>query len=476
MANEEHLKILYQGVDVWNQWRQNEPFIEPDLSGPALSGLQLKGIDFSNANLNNANLRYAIMIEADFSWSYLSTADLTGAKLCNANLREANLNMAIAKESDFKEANLCKAKLEAVDFSNSYLTKAKFTDAVLVNANLTKANIEKSELLRANLIKANLTETMLDGAMFQSALLIDANLCRANLVGTHLAGANLEGANLRESILECADLRGSNLRCADLSGAYVSKAIINSKTLIGGIKGCEHGVNGIWCRETDSAALMTLFPPGNSMQGTNSDAIIESLKHARRLHGGSLSLVGIVLLMVILGLKTVPIKDMNEYLTPANFGLLAMLMSIGFIALTNAFMKDALSCAQYIQDRNSAQIVGNFPWILSRYAGGDWGNRLQSLLIRIIIAFHPTVYIYYYWLRKGDIPIVFFLVCSLLLVFMSIWTFRISQKFQKPILFDTMTEKDRKNDFTILAKAIEKQTESINELVEISRHNVYYEK
>ncbi len=32
MANEEHLKILKQGVEAWNEWREKNPKITPGLS------------------------------------------------------------------------------------------------------------------------------------------------------------------------------------------------------------------------------------------------------------------------------------------------------------------------------------------------------------------------------------------------------------------------------------------------------------
>ena len=38
MANEEHLKIIKQGVYAWNVWRQKEPSIKPDLQ--IASGLE----------------------------------------------------------------------------------------------------------------------------------------------------------------------------------------------------------------------------------------------------------------------------------------------------------------------------------------------------------------------------------------------------------------------------------------------------
>ena len=34
MANPEHLKILEQGVEIWNKWRKKNLEIEPDLSEP----------------------------------------------------------------------------------------------------------------------------------------------------------------------------------------------------------------------------------------------------------------------------------------------------------------------------------------------------------------------------------------------------------------------------------------------------------
>lgn len=33
MANEEHLKILKQGVEAWNQWRRKTPDVRTNLSG-----------------------------------------------------------------------------------------------------------------------------------------------------------------------------------------------------------------------------------------------------------------------------------------------------------------------------------------------------------------------------------------------------------------------------------------------------------
>lgn len=42
MANEEHLKILQQGVEIWNKWREDYPKIEPDLYSASLYGANLR--------------------------------------------------------------------------------------------------------------------------------------------------------------------------------------------------------------------------------------------------------------------------------------------------------------------------------------------------------------------------------------------------------------------------------------------------
>jgi hypothetical protein len=73
MANEEHLKLLKQGVDGWNAWRAKEPSVVPDLSWADLSWAHLVEANLSKANLFKANLS-----GADLSKANLSGADPIG--------------------------------------------------------------------------------------------------------------------------------------------------------------------------------------------------------------------------------------------------------------------------------------------------------------------------------------------------------------------------------------------------------------
>ncbi len=76
MANPEHLKLLQQGVDVWNEWRAKERGTVPGLSGTNLYRADLRGANLSWANISEAN-----PILADLTGSYLIGSDLTRTNL-----------------------------------------------------------------------------------------------------------------------------------------------------------------------------------------------------------------------------------------------------------------------------------------------------------------------------------------------------------------------------------------------------------
>ena len=59
MSIEEHLLKIKQGVNAWNQWREQNPETTPDLSKVDIRGLQHQKINLSNADLTEANLQYS---------------------------------------------------------------------------------------------------------------------------------------------------------------------------------------------------------------------------------------------------------------------------------------------------------------------------------------------------------------------------------------------------------------------------------
>ena len=43
MADQRHLDILMQGVEAWNQWREEHPKIQPDFRNADLQKADLRG-------------------------------------------------------------------------------------------------------------------------------------------------------------------------------------------------------------------------------------------------------------------------------------------------------------------------------------------------------------------------------------------------------------------------------------------------
>jgi hypothetical protein len=61
MANPEHLDILKQGFEVWNQWRAKQLEIIPDLSHETFIGVDFsRFINLSDAYLRGTNFREQI--------------------------------------------------------------------------------------------------------------------------------------------------------------------------------------------------------------------------------------------------------------------------------------------------------------------------------------------------------------------------------------------------------------------------------
>jgi hypothetical protein len=404
---------------------------------------------------------------ADLSEVFLSGADLSGANLNGVNLSKAILRGVDLSGADLSGADLGGADLGGPGFFKTDLKGVDFSEVVVP----TGAKPKKAKSLSVELFLP---------------LRNGADLREANLSGAKLFDAKLSGADLSKADLSDADLSGAVLSGADLSKAVLSRAILSGAIvdeltlrLTKKVKGGQVGVNGIWTEKTDTAALMTLTPPGNSMKGPNSEAVIESLKRARRLHGYSLLLAGIVLLIAILNLSKIQFpwtKDVE--ITPDRFGLLAMPISIGLLILVNSFMSDGLRGTRYLHDRESAMFVGSFPWALSRYAGESLINKILSFISRLVMSFHPIVFVYFLnkWKvinllgLQNNVSISIFIILSFVALILTGWTFIISQRFQRPILFDSRTKEERKENIDKYTKVIKEQTSVMKELVDIIKY------
>ena len=214
MANKKHIDLLMQGVKAWNDWRQNNQEVRPDLSKAELVRANIREVDFSKTDLSGANLSGANLMGANLSDAVLMKANLSEAKLQWAKLFWANLSEANLSRANLSDANLYAADLRMALLNLANLSGVELTGAILVGADLGEAT----------LMRANLSETKLQRVNFFSANLMQANLMRANLKQAKLQRANLHMAFLSAANLNETDLSKANLQQVTMVQTDVTNA------------------------------------------------------------------------------------------------------------------------------------------------------------------------------------------------------------------------------------------------------------
>lgn len=142
MGDPKHVEILRQGVEAWNNWRNSNRYLRPNLREITLQGVDIKGaylaeadltrVNFSGRDLSFAFLNEANFTEAKFNSSDLRNADLSESSFFRADLIKANLEGADIQAADFTQADLRRANLKGI-----YLGGVDFTAAALTNADFT---------------------------------------------------------------------------------------------------------------------------------------------------------------------------------------------------------------------------------------------------------------------------------------------------------------------------------------------------
>jgi hypothetical protein len=221
VANNEHLAVLRHGVEVWNEWRDQNSGMAPDLRQADLKGAQLRRADFSKADLTDANLSHADLSDANLSHADLrrvnfDEATLTRANLRGANLREASLDGATLYSANLSEANLSKADLHATrfivaDLSGANLREADLQFAEIDNANLRGADLNGAELIGTTLKWLELDETIgLERCEHLGPIFIDLDTL---LASRNIPISFLRGCGVPEKVIEyLPSLRGDAIQ------------------------------------------------------------------------------------------------------------------------------------------------------------------------------------------------------------------------------------------------------------------------
>ncbi|GCF10553.1 pentapeptide repeat-containing protein [Dictyobacter arantiisoli] len=234
MANQEHLALLQQGVEAWNDWRREHPGIRPDLAHAQLKNMYLSKINLRDASLQGAHLSHMSLVNAD-----LMRADFSGATLHEVEFIESLMHRADFHQSD----------LSGVDLRHTELVYANLTQANLYLASLAGANLRGSDFTQANMEKADCDEANLRDARLDGARLVKASLLRTVL----------ERASLREADLTAAHLRGAILNEAVLTGANFSRALLQGTNLGNVDLSQVKGLESVWHDGRSYVDIQTLL-------------------------------------------------------------------------------------------------------------------------------------------------------------------------------------------------------------------------
>jgi uncharacterized protein YjbI with pentapeptide repeats len=129
MANAEQLDILNKGIEVWNQWRDENPDVEINLSVAIFSTTFLPGVNFSKANLSGTNFFGVNLSEAN-----LTDIKLEGTLFFNVNLKKVKgLETCIHNASSYID-------------KSTILQSGKLPVKFLKGCGMTDSDIELSKL------------------------------------------------------------------------------------------------------------------------------------------------------------------------------------------------------------------------------------------------------------------------------------------------------------------------------------------
>lgn len=164
-------KLLDQEPKVWNEWRDTNQDIWPDLSGIDLSNKDLSYRDFHYVDFSRANL-----IGSDLSYCNLSSTNLTSTQLQSstinhtqaewANFTDACLDNATLMGTNFEKTRFERASMKEVNAANS-----SFEAAILHMANLSGAYLADTQFLRTDMKRVTLNQAQLGLTLF-----VDTNL------------------------------------------------------------------------------------------------------------------------------------------------------------------------------------------------------------------------------------------------------------------------------------------------------------
>ena len=164
MPNPDHVAKLSSDAKVWNEWRNANPFIRPDLSD----------LDLNSIRTGPVNLVFGSALDHRFDGYDFSAAILDGI--------------------NFARHNVARLRVRGASMKRCALTGHHLTDFDLTNCDLTDADLSGCQLEGTRLAGAKLIRTDFAFSVFVRTQLQGADLTGAEVYGTAVWDVYLDGA------------------------------------------------------------------------------------------------------------------------------------------------------------------------------------------------------------------------------------------------------------------------------------------
>ena len=198
-----HLKLLKQGVKVWNRWREKHPDTIPQLAGLDLVHWSLDGINLSRADLRKAYIGSSSSRNANFERANLSEAQLDTVCFDNSRFNDADLS-----QSSLRNCNLNDVWLKRVNFTQVYISVGKFGCSCLY-----QSCFDSAQLTHVDLRNANLNQTSWN----------QASLGAVNILGASFEGVDWQDVESRDIYMESENYRIQVENLADAPLVYIEQ-------------------------------------------------------------------------------------------------------------------------------------------------------------------------------------------------------------------------------------------------------------
>ncbi len=180
----EHISYLLDGVKAWNEWREAEPSICPNLSGLDVHRLfeSEKRIDEREVvDLTEINFEYASLRGIKFHRVRFDRTNCYGSDLRCSEWSGVTANGSNFVSADFRNAKIDFSRLNDCNFRSAETAGMSIEASRLRGANLRLTDLRGNSFLFSDLTSSDLSEAHVCGSTFEEAILTGTNLYRTRI-------------------------------------------------------------------------------------------------------------------------------------------------------------------------------------------------------------------------------------------------------------------------------------------------------